>query len=171
LTSGCDERNWLPSVTLDLMSPFDLAAVLGLERVCFPSAWTPESYLRELRNPNSYYVVARCQGEVVGYAGMWVIEDEAHVSTLAVRPDVRRRGLGEAMMRHLLHVARTRGAMRMTLEVREQNEVALALYRKLGFTSRGLIPHYYGDTGENAHVMHRELAEAAEIAAEQPQDG
>ncbi len=174
MTSGCDERNWLASVTLDLMSPFDLAAVLRLERVCFPSAWTPESYLRELRNLNSYYVVARHEGEVVGYAGMWVIEDEAHVSTLAVRADVRRRGLGEAMMHHLMHVARTRRAVRMTLEVREQNEVALSLYRKLGFTSRGLIPHYYGDTGENAYVMHRELADAnatEDAAAEQPQDG
>jgi ribosomal-protein-alanine N-acetyltransferase len=159
LTSGCDERHWLASVTLELMSPFDLAAVLRIERVCFPSAWTPESYLRELRNLNSYYVVARREGEVIGYAGMWVIADEAHVSTLAVRPDVRRRGLGEAMMRHLMHVGRTRHAVCMTLEVREQNGVALALYRKLGFASRGLIPHYYGDTGENAYVMHRLLIE------------
>jgi ribosomal-protein-alanine N-acetyltransferase len=89
---------------------------------------------------------------------MWVIADEAHVSTLAVRPDLRRRGLGEAMMRHLMEVAVTRQATRMTLEVREHNEIALALYRKLGFASRGLLPHYYGDTGENAYVMSRELS-------------
>ena len=159
MTSGCDERGWLASVELDLMSPFDLAAVLRIERLSFPSAWTPESYLRELRNVSSYYVVARHQGEVIGYAGMWVIEDEAHVSTVAVCPDLRRRGLGEAMLRHLLHVARLRRALRVTLEVREHNEIAMALYQKLGFVSQGLIPHYYGDTGENAYVMHRALTD------------
>lgn len=157
MTSGCDEPSWMASVTFDPMSPFDLAAVLRIERASFPSAWTPESYLRELRNPNACYLVARCQGEVIGYAGMWVIAEEAHVSTLAVRPDLRHRGLGQAIMCHLLEVARTRQARRMTLEVREQNEVALALYRKLGFETRGLLPHYYGDTGENAYLMYKDL--------------
>lgn len=158
MTSDCAKPDPLADITLELMSPYDLAAVLRLERVCFPSAWTPESYLRELRNPNAYYIVARRDGEVIGYAGMWVIMDEAHVSTLAVHPDLRRRGLGEAMMRHLMEVAVTRQASRMTLEVREHNEIALALYRKLGFESRGLLPHYYGDTGENAYLMSKDLA-------------
>ena len=157
MTSGCGERSWLDSVTLEPMDPYDLAAVLRLERVSFPSAWTPESYLRELRNENAYYVVARGEGEVIGYAGMWVIAEEAHISTLAVRPDFRRRGLGKTMLRHLMQIARARQATHMTLEVREQNEIALALYRKLGFEPRALLPHYYGDTGENAYVMAREL--------------
>lgn len=159
MTSGCADQSWLPSVTFDLMSPHDLAAVLRIERICFPSAWTPESYLRELNNLNSYYVVARLEGQVIGYAGMWVIAEEAHVSTLAVDPPWRRRGLAQAMMRHLMQVARTRRATKMTLEVREQNVIAQALYRRLGFQPQGLIPHYYGDTGENAFVMKKELAE------------
>jgi [ribosomal protein S18]-alanine N-acetyltransferase len=161
LTSDCGSRDWLEAVTLDLMSPYDLGAVLRIERVAFPSAWTPESYLRELRNTSSYYIVARREGEVVGYAGMWVIEDEAHVSTIAVHPDHRRHGLGEVMMRHLIEVAHLRRARHMTLEVREGNAVAQSLYHKLGFHIQGLLTRYYGDTGEDAYVMDKDLTTEA----------
>jgi ribosomal-protein-alanine N-acetyltransferase len=143
------------------MTPNDLGPVLRIEHLSFPSAWTPDSYLRELRNPNSYYVAARYQGEVVGFAGMWVIEDEAHVSTIAVDPGHRRGGLGEALMRHLIAVARQRRATHMTLEVREHNLIAQSLYRKLGFDAQGLLPRYYGDTGENAFVMKLDLTRAS----------
>jgi ribosomal-protein-alanine N-acetyltransferase len=154
LDSG--KRSWLVNVAFDPMSPYDLASVLRIERASFPSAWSIDSYLRELRNPTSYYLVARLKGEVIGYAGMWVVEDEAHVSTIAVRTEFRRRGLAEEIMNHLIGVAEQRGATRITLEVREGNDAAQALYQKLGFRSQGLIPHYYGDTGENAFVMLRE---------------
>ena len=157
MTLDCADPDWLASVTLEPMVPLDLAAVLRLERVCFPSSWTADSYLRELRNITSYYIVARYQGDVIGYAGMWVIAEESHVSTLAVDPAYRRRGLGEAIMRHLMDIARARQATKMTLEVREANTGAQALYRKLGFEIQGLLPHYYGDTGENAYVMKKEL--------------
>lgn len=159
MTSDCGERSWLDTVILEPMRPSDLAAVLRIERASFPSAWTPESYLRELRNLTAYYLVARREGELLGYAGMWVTAAEAHVSTLAVRPDLRRRGLGERMMRRLMEIARAREATYMTLEVRQQNDIALALYRKLGFKIGGLLPQYYGDTGENAYTMSRELAD------------
>ena len=157
MTSDCASHEWLQGISLELMVPLDLGAVIRLERECFPSTWSPDSYLRELRNPNSYYIVARRDGEIVGFAGMWVIADESHVSTLAVSSRCRRRGLGELIMRHLIDIARARFAAKMTLEVREQNEAAQTLYRKLGFEIQGLLPHYYGDTGENAFVMKKEL--------------
>ncbi len=159
MTSDFDSsrRSWLREVTFERMSPYDVAAVLRIEHASFPSAWSAESYLRELRNPTSYYIVARWRGDIVGYAGMWVIQDESHVSTIAVHPEVRRGGLGEAMMQHLIGVARARGATHMTLEVREANQVAQSLYVKLGFVLQGMIPRYYGDTGENALVMAKSL--------------
>jgi ribosomal-protein-alanine N-acetyltransferase len=160
-------QGWLHEVTLERMSPYDIAAVLRIEHISFPSAWSAESYLRELRNPTSYYLVARWRGDIVGYAGMWVIPEEAHVSTIAVHPEVRRGGLGEAMMRHLIGVARARGATRMTLEVREANEAAQSLYAKLGFTVQETIPRYYGDTGENALLMLLDLAACGGAADEQ----
>lgn len=157
MTSDSGDRDWLEAVVLEQMRPEDLAGVLAIERVSFPSAWSADSYLRELRNPTSHYFIARLQGEVIGYAGMWVIGQEAHISTIAVRCDRRRQGLGERLMLHLMSVARQYQATRMTLEVRESNLAAQALYRKLGFQATSIRARYYGDTGEDGLVMHKDL--------------
>jgi len=162
LTSACGDTSWIESVTLEQMRPEDLAAVLDIERSSFPSAWSAESYLRELRNPHSYYFTARLGSELVGYAGMWIVAEEAHISTIAVHPQRRRRGVGERLMSHLMSVAKERQATRMTLEVREGNLAAQALYLKLGFRSAALVPRYYGDTGESALVMYRSLVGVVE---------
>jgi len=153
LTSGCADRNWAASVVIDRMRKEDVDAVREIDRVSFPSSWSAESYLRDLRNPNSYYIAARFGDGVVGYAGMWVIVDEAHISTLAVRSDRRRCGLGRRLLSHLIDAAHERGATEITLEVREANAAARALYESFGFKCRGFIPRYYGDTDENAVVM------------------
>lgn len=180
MTSGCDETSngrattrpapgsgagcggaaaWLEAATLEPMRTEDLPTVLVIERESFPSAWSKESYLRELRNPSSHYVVARLEGQIIGYAGMWVVAEEAHVSTIAVRAERRRSGLGARLMLSLMGAAQAHGARRMTLEVREGNLAAQALYVKLGFQTTGLLHRYYGDTGENALVMCRQLTE------------
>jgi len=153
LTSDCDERSWVTAVSIEPMSPQDVGAVCEIDHLSFPSAWSVDSYLRDLRNPNSYYVVARLHGEIVGYAGMWVVADEAHISTLAVHPSRRRCGLGRRLLSHLIMAARERKVVKITLEVREANLAARTLYEKFGFRSEGTIPHYYGDTGENAVMM------------------
>jgi ribosomal-protein-alanine N-acetyltransferase len=131
----------------------DVDAVREIDRLSFPSSWSAESYLRDLRNCSSYYVVARLNGEIIGYAGMWLIADEAHISTLAVHPNRRRCGLGKCLLSQLIDAAHERGATEITLEVREANIAARALYERSGFKSTGFIPRYYGDTGENAVVM------------------
>lgn len=161
-TSDCGERDSLRDVSVERMDPCDLDVVLAIERACFPSAWTRESYLVELRNPRSWYVVARQAGEVIGYAGMWVIEGEAHITTLAVHGARRQRGLGSLLLSQLLGVAAARGAARVTLEVRERNLAAQSLYEKFGFEKTGELFRYYGDTGENAVVMCKTLAPGRE---------
>jgi len=153
LTSACDNETWLASVTIEPMRSHDVEAVREIDLLSFPSAWSAESYLRDLRNRNSHYLVAHLGGEVIGYAGMWLIADEAHISTLAVHPDHRRRGLGRRLLAHLLELAADHDAVEITLEVREANAIAQRLYESFGFRSKGLLPHYYGDTGENAVVM------------------
>jgi ribosomal-protein-alanine N-acetyltransferase len=153
LTSDCADRNWAASVVIDRMRKNDIDAVCEIDRVSFPSSWSAESYQRDLSNPNSCYLVARLQDEIIGYAGMWVIVGEAHISTLAVRPDRRRCGLGRRLLSHLIDAAHGRGATEITLEVREANAAARALYESFGFRCKGFIPHYYGDTEENAVVM------------------
>ncbi|MFW6074678.1 MAG: ribosomal protein S18-alanine N-acetyltransferase [Chloroflexota bacterium] len=90
---------------------------------------------------------------VVGFAGMWIMFDEAHVTTIGIHPDHRGRGLGELMLSHLLTEAMERGAELMTLEVRVSNESAQSLYRKYGFSQQGVRRNYYSDDGEDAYIM------------------
>jgi ribosomal-protein-alanine N-acetyltransferase len=90
---------------------------------------------------------------IVGYAGIWVMTDEAHVTTIASHPDVRGRGVGEFLLVALIHRAIEVGARWMTLEVRASNAVAQGLYRKYTFREMGVRRRYYSDNGEDALVM------------------
>jgi ribosomal-protein-alanine N-acetyltransferase len=157
LTSGSDSETWLNEVIIQPMTAADLDEVLAIECESFPSAWSRGSYERELRNDNSFYFVARHQGNLVGYAGMWIIFEEAHITTVAVHSDCRRRGLGTRLLYLFIELAREHHASRLTLEVREGNHAAIALYARFGFEQKGLLPNYYGDTGEDGIVMWKTL--------------
>jgi [ribosomal protein S18]-alanine N-acetyltransferase len=93
------------------------------------------------------------RGRILGYAGMWLMVDEAHITTIAVRTEWRRRGYGELLLVSLVDAARDIGISRMTLEVRVSNESAQNLYRKYGFEQRGVRPRYYSDNNEDAYIM------------------
>jgi ribosomal-protein-alanine N-acetyltransferase len=90
---------------------------------------------------------------IVGYAGIWVMADEAHVTTIASHPEVRGRGVGELLLVALIHRSLEIGARWMTLEVRASNAVAQNLYRKYTFKEMGVRRRYYSDNGEDALVM------------------
>ena len=135
----------------------DIEEVLALDKVCFPSSWTRESYRRELSNRHCCYLVMRRQGKLLAYAGLRAVGEEAHLSTLCVVPEHRRQGLAKALLARMLAVARERGATRALLEVRERNLAAQELYRGLGFRVITLQRGYYGDSGENALVMWKDL--------------
>lgn len=141
------------------MQPDDLPAVLDLERRCFPSPWSEGTYRQELRNHMASYWVGRAgvahppTPPVLSYAGLWLLGEEAHVTTIAVHPDWRRRHLGEWTLLRLLAAARDAGADLVTLEVRVANAPAIALYHKLGFVTVGLRRGYYRDTGEDARLL------------------
>jgi [ribosomal protein S18]-alanine N-acetyltransferase len=156
LTSVCDSAP-PDDYIIAPMQPTDLDEVLAIERAAFPSAWSRGSYERELRNSGSYYFTVRYETTLVGYAGMWVIIDEAHITTLAVHQDWRRRGIAAKLLTMLIAHAREQGASRLTLEVRVHNEPARALYRQFGFEEKGLLHGYYGDTGEDGIVMWKML--------------
>ena len=97
--------------------------------------------------------VAPLDDVVLGYGGFWMLVDEAHVSTLAVRSDVRGHGLGELLLLGLLEEARRNGALTATLEVRVSNAAARALYTKYGFEQVGRRKNYYQDNGEDALIL------------------
>jgi ribosomal-protein-alanine N-acetyltransferase len=131
----------------------DLAEVMELEKRAFTSPWTREMYLRELEKPEGCYVTARSEGELVGYGGTLLILDEAHVMTLAVREDRRRRGVGARLLLELVRRSEENGARFLTLEVRKSNLAAVGLYERFGFQIMGERKHYYLDNLENAFIM------------------
>ena len=96
---------------------------------------------------------AREDGAILGFAGMWLMFDEAHITTIGVKRSMRGRGLGELMLVHLIDQAGEMGAKRLTLEVRVSNTVAQELYRKYTFKEEGVRKRYYSDDGEDALIM------------------
>ncbi|PZE19621.1 ribosomal protein S18-alanine N-acetyltransferase [Paenibacillus xerothermodurans] len=137
----------------------DIPAICAIEQEAFATPWTAGAFQNELTtNQFARYVVMEHHGEVIGYGGMWMIMDEAHVTNVAVRKDCRGRKLGERLMRELKQLADFLGASRMTLEVRPSNLVAQRLYEKLGFYSVGVRRGYYTDNKEDALVMWADLA-------------
>jgi [ribosomal protein S18]-alanine N-acetyltransferase len=141
-------------ITIGPMREADVPRVLEIEQESFPSPWPRDAYVRELRdNRLACYLVARELDAVVGYTGMWIILDEAHVTTIAVAPDCRRRRIGERLLVALIAEAMRRGARWITLEVRRTNGGAQALYHKYGFRDIGVRKGYYSDNREDAIVM------------------
>ena len=136
-----------------MMQEKDVERVAELEKICFITPWSYRSLLGELTNDVAHYVVAVDDGEVVGYAGMWVMLDEAHMTNIAVSPGHRKQGIARRMILELMKAALAKGAERMTLEVRENNHNAQRLYASLDFAYAGTRKHYYSDTGENAFIL------------------
>nr|WP_066326976.1 ribosomal protein S18-alanine N-acetyltransferase [Anoxybacillus amylolyticus] len=132
----------------------DLDGVLVIEKASFTLPWSREAFYNELvHNRYAKYVVMEHDDRLVGYCGMWVVVDEAHITNVAVLPEYRGKKLGEALMRRMMEMAKQLGAVTMTLEVRVSNEVAQSLYRKLGFLNGGIRKRYYPDNQEDALVM------------------
>jgi ribosomal-protein-alanine N-acetyltransferase len=146
---------------IEPMGLADLPAVHAIERASFFPPWPDEAYRNELEtNRLATYVVARLDGVVIGFAGIWLMVDEAHVTTFAVDPAWRRRKVGERLLVALLDIAMARGAREATLEVRLSNVGARRLYEKYGFRPVGIRPRYYSDNGEDALVMTTDPLEA-----------
>lgn len=142
------------AVRVEPMSLDDVAAVQAIERASFTTPWPEDAYRSELQsNRLATYVVARLGDEVVGFGGLWVMVDEAHITTFAVHPAWRRRGIGERLLLALLDVAIAKRAREATLEVRLSNLAARRLYEKYGFRPVGVRPRYYSDDGEDALIM------------------
>jgi [ribosomal protein S18]-alanine N-acetyltransferase len=132
----------------------DLDAVREIELRSFSTPWPAHAYPAEIEtNRLAHYRVARLDGRIVAFAGIWLMLDEAHVTTFAVHPDFRRRSIGERLLLAMLDVAIANGAREATLEVRLSNVAARKLYEKYGFRPVGLRPRYYSDDNEDALIM------------------
>jgi ribosomal-protein-alanine N-acetyltransferase len=162
----------------------DIPQVVNVDALSFPSPWSPASYAFEITNNNTSHMIVldmqrqtsggwrrvwqRLGGQpepstIVGYAGMWNISGEAHVSTIAVHPEWRGHGLGEVLLNGLLTRSVALNAEYSVLEVRVSNRSAQNLYRKYGYEIVGDRKGYYRDNNEDAYLMHLAALDAAYV--------
>jgi len=139
----------------------DLDQIMAIEQVSFPTPWSRRMFLSELRGTLSRNFTAGLEKEtgfeLLGYINYWIYADEAHLNNLAVRTDYRGKGVAFSLVVDMIKRARMEGARWSTLEVRQSNKAALRLYKKLGYDVRGVRPHYYDDTHEDALIMWLDL--------------
>lgn len=165
------------------MTLADIEQVMEIEKVAFPTPWSARAYRFEVsENEHSTMLVVRPAavpngpferlvhrtlrhqhvtrrlklarpGPVLGYAGFWLLVDEAHICTIAVHPQWRGRGLGELLLLALIERGIELGADSATLEVRVSNQVAQELYAKYGFEIVSRRKGYYSDNNEDAYIM------------------
>ncbi len=148
-------------IELTRMRRRHLRRVLAIESRVYPRPWSPSLFLSELAQRSSRsYLVARHEGEVVGYAGMMFMGREAHVTNIAVDPDLHGRKVGTRLLLALITEAIARSAQVVSLEVRVSNHVAQSMYVKFGFSVVGTRKGYYIETNEDAYIM-----EAPEVAS------
>lgn len=147
-----------------------LRAVLRIESQVYPQPWTFTLFMSELNLRGSrYYVAARVDGLLAGYAGLMFTGDEAHVTTIAVDPARHRQGIGTRLMANLVRAAIARGARHLTLEVRMSNAPAQAMYRRFRFETEGVRKNYYAESNEDALIMwsrHVDSPDYGELLAE-----
>ncbi|MBN9414700.1 MAG: ribosomal protein S18-alanine N-acetyltransferase [Candidatus Eremiobacteraeota bacterium] len=130
------------------MAMVDIPEVRAMELESFSSSWQESAFYNELtQNPTAHYLVMRGEDQkLVGYAGFWLVQDEAHVTSIAIRPGHRGQQLGKRLMHAMVKRAADHGALWMTLEVRADNPAAQAMYKRFGFARVGVRPKYYDGT-------------------------
>ncbi len=148
------DRDSIPEVELTKMRRRHVRRVLAIEARVYPRPWSASLFLSELAQKSSRsYLVARHEGEVIGYAGMMFTGLEAHITNIAVDPDFHARKVGSRLLLRLVTEAIARGARSLSLEVRVSNLPAQSMYGKFGFSVVGVRKGYYIETKEDALVM------------------
>ena len=153
-------------VVLTPMRRRHLRAVLRTEEQVYPRPWSMALFMSELAlRDHRTYLVAKVDGQVVGYGGVMYVLPDAHVTTIAVDPALQRQAVGSRLLLALARAAVAKGATALTLEVRVSNVAAQELYRRFGFAPAGVRKGYYADTGEDAIVMWAHDIDAASYRA------
>lgn len=141
----------------------DISRVSEIEKAVFTSAWSADDFTYELtENPFGHYFVDEIDGVVEGYIGLWILFDQAQITTLGTTLNHRRQGIAKRLMEYGLRHAFQSGAERISLEVRVGNNAAITLYESYGFQRKGIRKDYYQDNHEDAHLMVLERNQAWE---------
>ena len=139
-------------ITVTALTPQNVQGVYEVEKVCFSTPWSLESFQNDLTNENAVYFCVEDDGKVIGYVGMWESFSEGNINNIAVLPEYRRKGYAKLLLEHLISFGKEHSLSFLTLEVRESNEGARALYQKMGFLEVGRRKKYY-ERREDAILM------------------
>jgi ribosomal-protein-alanine N-acetyltransferase len=137
------------------MAEEHLDALAELDALCFADPWTREGLKAELTSDTARFAVAVLDGRAAGCAGMHCICGECYIDKVAVHPEFRRQGIAQALVQYLIDYAIEQNGEFITLEVRQSNAPAIALYNKLGFNPVGMRPGFYSEPKEDALLMTR----------------
>lgn len=118
----------------------------------FDDFWSIQTLHSELNNPNSHYIVAKINTEIVGFAGIWKSIDDVHITNIVVKKDFRKNGIGSLLLQKLILLTKELKFKELTLEVNSNNDPAKKLYLKFGFKELGIRKRYYNNT-DDAIIM------------------
>ncbi len=135
------------------MEEKDADAAAQLEAQLFSRPWTKQDFINAMADKHNIYVVVEENGKVIAYSGLWGVVDEGQITNVAVSKEFQNRGIGYAVITEMLAIAREEGLKSFTLEVRESNQNAIKLYKKLGFMKEGIRKNYYENPTEDALIM------------------
>ncbi|HCA53914.1 MAG: ribosomal protein S18-alanine N-acetyltransferase [Acutalibacteraceae bacterium] len=142
------------NMTIARMEEQHIEAVADLEAMCFSTPWTEENLRSSLANKTDYFFVALDEEEdVIGYIGVSVVADSCFINNIAVYPACRRQGVGTALLKIAIMTADVNSTEFISLEVRESNAAAIALYEALGFEEMGRRKNFYRRPQEDALIM------------------
>lgn len=144
------------------MTESDLADVVRLERKIFPDPWPLSAFAELVSSENPGIIVGESNGDIVGYASYYVVENESHLTNIAVDPEHRRKSVAKRLLQNILRIVQERGCDRILLEVRPSNVGAIAFYEKHGFRLLYRKPSYYRRPIEDAQIMVRYLNDELE---------
>ena len=139
-------------ISIKRMDVSDLDLIKDVLQTDFDDFWNYNVFKQELENENSKYIVAMLDGEIVGFAGIWIVIDVAHVTNIVIKKNLRKSGIGSILLQELIKMCKDLNLKEITLEVNENNNAAINLYKKFGFEKVGFRKNYYRN-GDNALIM------------------
>ncbi len=142
-------------IVIDEANKKDIEQIYQIEKSSFADPWSMDLFYKDIveNEISKYFVAKNDQGQVVGFAGMYTVLDESHITNVAVKPECRKCGIGSMLVEKLIEEAKERNCFGLTLEVRVSNEAATNTYLKFGFEIAGIRAKYYQNNNEDAYIM------------------
>ncbi|MCR4716998.1 MAG: ribosomal protein S18-alanine N-acetyltransferase [Lachnospiraceae bacterium] len=139
------------------LAPEDVETIADIDSKCISNPWSKKDFEDFFKYMDNHYLVAECDGKMVGFVGFMKYVDEGDITRIAVLPEYRKNHIAEALMDKLFALVSANGVKTIRLEVRESNEAAKGLYNKLGFKEDGVRKNYYSSPVEDGIVMSKAL--------------